>query len=96
MLYKGYNQKSIPLPPIVVLALVETWTWFLQLPGIFAAADRFPLERRVLLRSLLAQGTLFALAHIAIRILVTSYLPWSSEPALLSSLLSIASWNKEN
>jgi hypothetical protein len=42
LLYKGYSSKSIAVLPIVVLALVDTWTWFLLLPGILALADRFP------------------------------------------------------
>lgn len=81
LLYKSYNQKSIPILPTVVLALVQTWAWFLLLPGILAVANRFPLNRHVIARSLTAHiafGALFALADIAVRVWVYSRLPWFS------------------
>ena len=79
LLYKSYNQKSIPILPLAVLALVETWAWFLLLPGILAAAKRFPLDRRGLPGNLVAHigmGVLFALADIAMRVFINSFLPW--------------------
>ncbi len=79
LIYKSYESRAIPIVPVVVLALIQTWTWFLLLPGILAVANRFPLNRRVLSRNLAAHvviGSLFALADIALRVLVNSWLPW--------------------
>jgi len=79
LIYKSYESRAIPIVPVVVLALVQTWTWFLLLPGILAVANRFPLYRGVLTRNLAAHvviGALFALADIAVRVLINSRLPW--------------------
>jgi two-component system, LytTR family, sensor kinase len=79
LIYRSYESRVIPIVPVVVLALVQTWTWFLLLPGILVVANRFPLNRRVLSRSLTAHvviGSLFALADIAVRVLINSWLPW--------------------
>lgn len=84
LLYKSYASKSIPVFPLLVLSLVQTWTWFLLLPGILAATRRFPVYRSRLSSSIsahLAIGTCFALADIAIRVVVNSWLPWSSSAA---------------
>src|SRR4029077_1317065 len=54
LIYKSYESRAIPIVPVVVLALIQTWTWFLLLPGILAAANRFPLYRGVLSRNLAA------------------------------------------
>jgi two-component system, LytTR family, sensor kinase len=79
LIYRSYESRAIPIVPVVVLALIQTWTWFLLLPGILAVADRFPLNRRGLSGSLVAHGvigSLFALADIAVRVLINSWLPW--------------------
>jgi two-component system, LytTR family, sensor kinase len=79
LIYRSYESRAIPIVPVVVLALIQTWTWFLLLPGILAVANRFPLYRGVLSRSLAAHaviGALFALADIAVRVLINSRLPW--------------------
>jgi len=83
LIYKSYESRAIPIVPVVVLALIQTWTWFLLLPGILAAANRFPLYRGVLSRNLAAHvviGSLFALADIAIRVLINAWLPWYAAP----------------
>jgi two-component system LytT family sensor kinase len=87
LLYKSYNSKSIPILLLVVLALLQTWTWLLLLPGILAAADRLPLQRRKLLRNVTGHmviGAAFALVHIALRVVVNSYLPWMRASKSLS------------
>ena len=79
LIYRSYESRAIPIVPVVVLALIQTWTWFLLLPGILAVANRFPLNRRGLSRSLAAHvviGSFFALADIAVRVLINSRLPW--------------------
>lgn len=79
LIYRSYESRAIPIVPVLVLALVQTWTWFLLLPGILAVADRFPLHRGVFSRNLAAHvviGALFALADIAVRVLINSRLPW--------------------
>src|SRR5579863_2173430 len=86
LLYKSYDSKSIPIVPVLVLALIQTWTWFLLLPGILAVAGRFPFDRSVVSRGILAHlviGTLFALADIALRVLINRYLPWFAGAKLL-------------
>jgi len=84
LLYRSYDQKAIPVVPLLVLSLVQTWTWVVLLPGILATAKRFPLDRHSLLRNVpvhLLVGALFAAADIAIRVWITGYLPWSSKSA---------------
>jgi two-component system, LytTR family, sensor kinase len=79
LIYRSYESRAIPIVPVVVLALIQTWTWFLLLPGILAVANRFPLYRGVLSRNLAVHaviGALFALADIAVRVLINPRLPW--------------------
>jgi hypothetical protein len=81
LLYRSYDQKTIPVVPLLVLALIQAWIWVVLIPGILAAAKRFPLDRHSLLRYVpihLLLGALFAVADIAIRVWITGYLPWSA------------------
>src|SRR5581483_1539122 len=85
LLYRSYNSKYIPLLPIVLISLAQTWTWFVLLPGILWMSARFPLERRTLARSLpahLIAAAAFALLHIAIRTAIAPWIPQiaSKEP----------------
>ncbi len=80
LLYKSYNQKTIPVVPLTVLALTQAWTWFALMPGILILAKRFPIQKPGLARNLTAHilaGAVFTLLDIAARALIESNMPWA-------------------